>query len=107
MSYPQQPPGQQPPHGYGYTTPAPPYYDHQPPPPKNGNLDVILLLAIGMPMLLLAAGGAVFFVLTDRATVAVHDSLEETTENGPTVRLEPGTVPPSVVPEQTPAEQPR
>ncbi|TMS00434.1 hypothetical protein [Nonomuraea basaltis] len=99
MRDPQQPPGQQPPHGYEYGH-TPPYYGHESPPPKKGNLDVILLLAIGLPVLLLAAGGALFFVLADQGAVAVRDSLE-TTEDVPTVRLDPGT------PEQTPAEPSR
>ncbi|MGP3959957.1 hypothetical protein ACTWPT_28500 [Nonomuraea sp. 3N208] len=71
MSHPQQPPGQQPPHGYGngYGPPTQPGYGHQPPvppppPERGGNLGMILLLAIGLPLLVLGGCGAVFFVLT-------------------------------------------
>ncbi|MFG1709375.1 DUF4352 domain-containing protein [Nonomuraea sp. M3C6] len=108
MSYPQQPPGHHPPHGYGY----------QPPPQKN-NLGVILLLAIGLPVLLLGGCGAMFFVLTaETATVTAQegDSLDLRTEadddqpkvqldlsNPPSAAPEQAT-PPSAAPEQTAAQ---
>ncbi|MGI5285320.1 DUF4352 domain-containing protein [Nonomuraea polychroma] len=101
MSYPQQPPGQQPPHGHGYG------YGYQPPPPpEKGNLAVILLLAIGLPLLLLGGCGAVFFVLTaDQSSVAAREALQtEADEDPPDVQLDPGTAPPpSAAPEQTTA----
>ncbi|WP_188189073.1 hypothetical protein [Nonomuraea sp. SYSU D8015] len=99
MWYPQQPP----PHGYTYGY----AYDHgnHLPPPKTGNLELILLLAIGLPMLVLAVGSAVFFVLTDRGTVTVRDTLgTETTDEAPTMRLDPGTSPPGSTPQQSPVQ---
>jgi hypothetical protein len=96
---------QQGPHGYGYGYSFGYGYLPPPPPPKKGNVDMILLLAIGLPMLLLAPSSAVYFVLTDRGTVTVRDSLE-TTGGDPAVRLDTGTAPPDVAPGQTPAGQP-
>ncbi|MGW0806151.1 DUF4352 domain-containing protein [Nonomuraea sp. NPDC002799] len=97
MSYPQQPPGQQPPRGHGHG-PPPPQQAHGYRPAPSSNLSVILLLVIGLPLLLLGGGGAVFLVLTDGASgvSAEHGDLLKAVANGdPPSQTQPSQTQPS------------
>ncbi|GAA2417020.1 hypothetical protein GCM10010404_89420 [Nonomuraea africana] len=105
MSYPQDPYGQQPPHGqqrYGYGPPQrPPGYGYQPPtqpPPPQRNIGVIVLLAVGLPLLLLAGCAAVVITIGGNVDQVV------TTADEPNARVNLNTPsqPPTVATQAAP-----